>query len=125
MGLTSATKMGTKVLGLALYAGAVYLGSNAILAPMFNQKSQVETIWEKAKKEYDTYQEIKSEGIYAESYKEAKQKLDSIKTDRLYKKYGIEPPTENSSMADKFNKQIELQNKLYEQITEAIKSIDK
>ena len=89
MGLTSATKMGTKVLGLALYAGAVYLGSNAILAPMFNQKSQVETIWEKAKKEYDTYQEIKSEGIYAESYKEAKQKLDSIKTDRLYKKYGI------------------------------------
>ena len=51
----------------------------------------------------------------ANSYKEAKIKLDSIHTDRLYKKYGIVPPAETDSPAEKINKSLKLQIKLQEE----------
>lgn len=114
MSFSSAAKFGAKVIGLGLYAGAVYLGTNAVLAPVFNKKSEIETIWEKAKDRYNTYQELEKEGIKAASFEEAKQKLDSIKEDRLYREYGIVPPSAGDSEFEKVTKVLELSKKLSE-----------
>jgi len=114
MSFSSAAKIGAKVVGLGLYACACYFGANAVAASQKGEKSQIETIWENVKHEYDTYQEIKKEGIEAPSYKEAKQKLDSIKDVRLYEKYGLIPPSESDSPAEALNKALNLQIKLQE-----------
>ena len=131
MSLTSIAKTGANLLGIGLYASVCYFCADAILAPKFNQKPQIETIWEDAKKEYETYKEIKSEGIKADSYSEAKVKLDAIKTDRLYKKYGLEAPNEKDSPAERLIKELNLQIQLnheaqnsQQEILNILKSID-
>ena len=87
------------------------------------EKTKTERVFDYAKNEFNTYQAIKKEGIKADSYGEAKQKLDSVYERRLFIKYGIEPPAENASTAEKLNKQLELQIKLNEESESCLRQL--
>lgn len=121
MSMAPAGKLGLKVLGLGLWGATCYFTANTIASVINNDKPQIVTIWENAKKEFDDYLAINEEGIKADSYSEAKEKLDSIRMDRLYRSYGITPPDTNSSAYEEIMKGTELQEK---QLQEIIKYLD-
>lgn len=115
------SKVGLMAL-MTLAGTATFVGSE--FGKMLNgEKTKTETVFDYAKEEYNTYQEIKKEGIKADTYGEAKQKLDSIKEDRLFRKYGIEPPSASASPAEKLNKQLELQIKLQEESQSCLRQL--
>ena len=115
------TKAGTLAF-VALAGTAAFVGSE-VGRLIAGEKTKTESVFDYAKNEYNTYKEIKSEGIKAASYEEAKQKLDSIKQDRLFRKYGIVPPAENASPSQRLIKQLELQNKQNEDIENSLNDV--
>ena len=106
----------------ALLGTAAFVGSELGRLSK-GEKTKTESVFDYAKTEYDTYKEIKKEGIQADSYSEAKEKLRSIKTDRLYRSYGMTPPDKNSSAYEQIMKSCELEQKQLNEMINTLNSI--
>ena len=81
-------------------------------------------LYDNARDRIETEQAIRAEGIRAKSYTEAKIKLDSIRTDRLFKSYNMTPPNENDDGMSKLIKHVELNQRQLEDIQNKLESFN-
>ena len=92
-----------------------------------------EKAYNDVKDRIETEQAIKAEGIQAQSYAEAKMKLDSIRFDRTCNEVGMpvpKKPSRDASIQEQMNYDLQVmdiylkaQNKQYDKILQSLKSM--
>lgn len=123
--------LGIKKMAYTLTASAALItGVNAMItfAPETSKEiiTTAKDTYDNAKDRFETEQAIKAEGIKAQSYAEAKMKLDSIRLDRACKEVGVpvpKKPDNDASLEEHVRYEMEKSNIYSQQALNTMKQI--